>query len=214
MSEPRVALGTTTTGTLNFAQSSYYTITTGGSVTISFSNFPAAGSTARIRLQITVTNTTYTLTLPAAVTVGVDNLQGYSSNVITFNKTGTYEYEFETNDAGTTVSIFDLNRNADPIYLPSAEDLADTGAASLTVTTSYFTTAAAETATLAAGSEGQIKTFAMYGDTGDMVITVTNAGWKATGTGTITFANIGEACTLMYINSKWFATGNNGAVFA
>ena len=47
-----------------------------------------------------------------------------------------------------------------------------------------------------------------------MVITVTNAGWKASGTGTITFANIGEAVTLMYINSKWFAIGNNGGVFA
>jgi hypothetical protein len=54
----------------------------------------------------------------------------------------------------------------------------------------------------------------MYADTGDMVITVTNAGWKSTGTGTITFANIGEACTLQYINSKWFCIGNNGAVFA
>jgi hypothetical protein len=47
-----------------------------------------------------------------------------------------------------------------------------------------------------------------------MVITVTNAGWKSSGTGTITFSTIGAACTLMYINSKWFCIGNNGASFA
>jgi hypothetical protein len=44
-----------------------------------------------------------------------------------------------------------------------------------------------------------------------MVITVTNPAW--TGTGTITFANIGDACTLKYINSKWFCIGNNGCTF-
>jgi hypothetical protein len=67
---------------------------------------------------------------------------------------------------------------------------------------------------LAAGTNGQIKTFAMYGDGGDMVITVTNAGWKSSGTGTVTFSAIGQACTLQYINSKWFCVGNNGTVFA
>jgi hypothetical protein len=54
----------------------------------------------------------------------------------------------------------------------------------------------------------------MFADTGNMVITVSNAGWKSSGTGTITFDDIGDACTLMYINAKWFAIGNNGAVFA
>jgi hypothetical protein len=67
---------------------------------------------------------------------------------------------------------------------------------------------------LAAGAAGQVKVLAMFGDGGDMVITVTNAGWKSSGTGTITFDAIGQACTLMYINAKWFAIGNNGAVFA
>jgi hypothetical protein len=96
----------------------------------------------------------------------------------------------------------------------SSEDLAASAAASLSVTTSYFTTVAAETATLAAGVEGQIKVFAMVADGGDMVITVTNAGWKTSGTGTITFNAIGDACTLQYINAKWFCIGNNSCVFA
>jgi hypothetical protein len=213
-SAPRAALGLVTSATLNFAASPYYTLTTGGSVTAAFSNFPASGQVATMRLQITVTNTAYTLILPSAVSVGTSNTQGFSSNVITFAKTGVYEYEFETSDGGTTISIFDLNQNRDPIYLPSAEDLADSAAASLAVTASYFTTAAAETATLAAGTAGQIKTFAMFADSGDMIITVTNAGWKTSGTGTITFDTIGDACTLQYINSKWFCIGNNGCVFA
>jgi hypothetical protein len=67
---------------------------------------------------------------------------------------------------------------------------------------------------LAAGAEGQVKVFAMVATAGNMVITVTNAGWKASGTGTITFAAVGDACTLQYINAKWFCIGNNGCVFA
>ena len=215
MSETRVALGTISgTATIDYSAGPYYTLTTSGSVSLSFTNFSVAGTTSRVRVQITVASTAHTLTLPSAVSVGTSNIQGISSNVITFSLAGTYEFEFETVDAGTTITVIDQNRNLDPIYLPSSEDLGDTAAASLTKTTSYFSTAAPETATLAAGAAGQVKVFAMYADTGDMVITVTNAGWKSSGTGTITFSTIGQACTLMYINSKWFVIGNNGATFA
>jgi hypothetical protein len=213
ISESRVALGTVLGNqTINYAAGSYYTVTTSGSITLAFSNFSAAGTTSRVRLQITVASTAHTLTLPAAVSVGTNNIQGIASNIITFNKTGTYEFEFETSDGGTTITIIDQNRNLDPIYLPSAEDLAASAAANLNLTTSYFSTGSAETATLAAGVTGQIKVFAMFADSGDMVITVANPGWG--GAGTITFSAIGQACTLMYINAKWFAIGNNGAVFA
>ena len=54
----------------------------------------------------------------------------------------------------------------------------------------------------------------MVGDGGDMVITVTNAGWKTSGTGTMTFNAIGDACTLQYISDKWFCIGNNSVAFA
>jgi hypothetical protein len=98
--------------------------------------------------------------------------------------------------------------------LNGSEDLADAGAANVAITASYFSTGAAETATLAAGTVGQLKTFMMVADLGDMVITVTNAGWKTSGTGTMTFGSIGTSCTLQYINSKWFCIGNNGVAFA
>jgi len=214
---PAQALGTVSGDqTLNFAVGSYYTLTTAGSVSIAFSNWPAAGQVGTINLQVTVTNVAYTLTLPSSVTVGVDNLQGFASNVITFNQVGTYEFQFVNSEGptSTAISVFDLNRNRDPIYLPSSEDLIDAGAIDLGVTTSYFTTSATETATLAAGANGQIKVLAMAGIVGNMVITVTNAGWKSSGTGTITFAAIGRACTLQYINGKWFCIGNNGCTFA
>jgi hypothetical protein len=215
MSETRVALGTISgTATIDYSAGPYYTLTTSGSVSLSFTNFSVAGTVSRVRLQITVASTAHTLTLPSAVSVGTSNIQGINSNVITFGQTGTYEFEFETGDAGTTITIIDQNRNLDPIYLPSSEDLGDTAAASLTKTTSYFSTAAPETSTLAAGAPGQVKVFAMYLDTGNMVITVTNAGWKSSGTGTITFDDLGDACTLMYINAKWFCIGNNGCTFA
>lgn len=206
----------TTSGTviLNFESGSYQTLTTSGSVTLGFTNFPASGVSATIVLRITVANVAHTLTLPAAVSIGTDNLQGYASNVITFSTTGTYIFEFTTVNGGSAVSIVDFIRNRDPIYLSSSEDLAASAGANLAVTTSFFSTAGSETATLAAGYTGQIKVFAMAADSGDMVITVSNAGWKTSGTGTITFNDIGDACTLLYVNSKWYAIGANGVVFA
>ena len=207
------------TVTINYIAGHYQTVTTGGSISLAFTNFPAAGNFGVVRVQITVTSTAYTLTLPAAVSVGTANLQGYSSSVITFNRAGTYTYDFTTSDGGTTISVFDCSQNQDPIYLPSTQNLGTgsgaLGAINLTTTATYFSTSGgAATATLAAGYNGQIKTIMMVADGGDMVVTVTNAGWKSSGTGSITFNDIGDGVTLQYINSKWFCIGNNGTVFA
>ena len=92
-------------------------------------------------------------------------------------------------------------------------DVANAGAVPLTKHASLFVTGGSgETSTLAAGAEGQIKVLALKTDGGgDMVTTVTNAGWKSSGTGTITFADIGDTCTLQYLDSKWFVIGSNGA---
>ncbi len=100
------------------------------------------------------------------------------------------------------------------LLLNNGENLGNGNAASLLTTASYFTTTGTSTATLAAGTSGQIKTFMMVADGGDMVITVTNAGWKSSGTGTITFNDIGDGCTLQYMNSKWYCIGQNGVTFA
>lgn len=209
---------------LNFASGQYYSLVTDGSISVTFSNWPTAvsSSVGYLRLQVEVINTSHTLTIAAdntggsAALINASQLQGYVptnaySGTITFPAVGYYDFEFTCSDGGAEVTIQQISHAP---FNASSEDLAASAAASLAVATSYFSTAAAETATLAAGVNGQVKVFAMYADGGDMVITVTNAGWKSSGTGTITFDTIGDACTLKYINNKWFCIGNNGCVFA
>ena len=213
MSETVVSLGTVSgSTTINYALGSVQTLTTNGAVTLAFSNFPPAGTAGTVRVQVTVANVIHTLVLPAAVTVNARGIQGLntSTGVISFAATGVYTFEFTTSNGGTTISVVEVNKQLQP-FNNSSEDLGDTAAANLALTTSFFSTVTAETATLAAGVNGQIKTFAMYLASGNMVITVTNAGW---GGSTITFTTTGQACTLQYINGKWFCIGNNGATFA
>ena len=212
---------TATAGSIavSYSAGHYQTISTTGNINISFSNFPVTPACGYIKLQLVIDNPGRTVTFSGMSTLyGTTGVQGMVGNTITFASTGTYEFAFQTNTGGSTVTMFDLNRPlrlyTNPLLLASSEDLAASAAASLATTASYFSTSAAETATLAAGTNGQIKTFMMVADSGDMVITVTNAGWKASGTGTVTFDAIGDACTLQYINSKWFCIGNNGCTFA
>jgi hypothetical protein len=210
----RVALGTSSgTVTINYVSGHFQTLTTGGSVSLAFSNFPVAGITALVSVEITVVNTAHTIQLPAAVSVNTAGFPGLNTgtNTITFAATGVYTLQFVTSDAGSTITLNQVNSQLQPLNA-SSEDLASTASANLALATSYFSTSGSETATLAAGVNGQVKVFAMYADGGDMVITVTNPGWG--GAGTITFSAVGQACTLQYINSKWFCIGNNGAAFA
>lgn len=107
----RVALGSVSgSQTIDFSLGHFQTLTTGGSVSLGFSNFPAAGITGVVFVQVTVSSTAYTLTVPSAVTVGTTGIQGWNSNVITFGATGTYTFQFITSDGGTTITILDLNR--------------------------------------------------------------------------------------------------------
>lgn len=215
VSTNRVAIATTTGAiAINYASGQYQTIgTTTGSISLSFTNFPASGYYGSVCIRITIGSAAHTVTLPAAVSVNAVGVQGYASNVITFAAAGVYEFNFGSSDGGSTITITENNKQIQP-FNNSSEDLAASAGANLSLTTSYFTTAAAETATLAAGTAGQIKVFSAVDITaGNMVITVTNAGWKASGTGTITFATRGVGCTLQYTNSKWFCIGNNGCTF-
>jgi len=212
---------TATAGSIvvDYSAGHYQTISTTGNINVSFGKFPTAPTFGYIKLQLVIDAPGRTVTFSGMTTLyGTTGVQGMTGNTITFAATGTYEFAFQTNSGGVTVTMFDLNRPlslyTNPLLLASSEDLAASAAASLATTASYFSTSAAETATLAAGTNGQIKTFMMAADSGDMVITVTNAGWKTSGTGTITFDAIGDGCTLQYINSKWYCVGNNGCVFA
>lgn len=206
-SETRVALGTLSGSVnINYAAGSVQTVTTNGSISLAFTNFPAAGAAGTVAVVVTVSSVAHTLTLPSAVSVNNTGIPGLTSNVITFASTGVYTFVFTTSDGGTTITVNQTNEKMQP-FNNSSEDLASTAAASLATTTSYFTTGGSETATLAAGVEGQIKVLIGQNTTaGAMTVTVTNAGWKASGTGTITFAGAsrGQSAILMYTAAKWY----------
>jgi hypothetical protein len=124
------------------------------------------------------------------------------------DSTGAYLTALNIKSTGMVFTNYGLSTGV-------SQDLPPSGAASLTTVTSYIITASTETSTLAAGVEGQYKNFVAQDVTaGNMVVTVTNAGWKASGTGTITFSARGQGCQLQYVSSKWCCIGNNGAVFA
>jgi hypothetical protein len=213
-----VSISGTLTATVNFSSGHYQTFSTTASTAIAFgSNWPSSGIYGFVMVEINVSNPAHTITLPVAgiTWVNAAGIQGLntSTNVIHFPAAGRYTFRFETYQSGASITVSQINNLLLP-FNNTSENLANATGANTALTTSYFSTTAAETATLAAGIEGQVKVFAMYADGGNMVITVTNAGWKTSGTGTITFDDIGDACTLRYINSKWFCIGNNGCTFA
>ena len=216
MSNTVVSLGTLSGSVnINYAAGSYQTVTTSGSISLAFTNFTASGTQDSVVVQVTVSNTAHTLTLPAAVSVNNTGIRGLntSTNVITFAATGTYTFEFVTSNAGTTITVNEINKRLQP-FNNSQEDLAPSAAVSLATTVSYFTTSAAETATLADGVEGQIKTLICKGYAGNMVITVASAGWNSGSSGTITFNAVGDACTLQFVQGDWYCIGNNSVSFA
>jgi hypothetical protein len=103
---------TATSGSIaiDYTAGQYQYVSTTGSISLSFANWPASGSAGIIQIAVNVTSTAHTLTLPAAVSLGTTGLQGYASSIITFAATGTYQFEFSTVDGGTTITVYDLNR--------------------------------------------------------------------------------------------------------
>ena len=107
--------GTTGTITVNYTSGHYQTVSTAGNITLAFSQFPAT-QYGLLRLQINITNVAHTVTLPAAVSLGITGIQGISpgtagvSNTISFAVTGKYEFAFGSDDGGSTITVFDLNR--------------------------------------------------------------------------------------------------------
>ena len=117
----------------------------------------------------------------------------------------------ETSADSNVVSLTDSvlsTFEAGQIYLNDAAEDGGSGVATpLTTHATYYATAAAETSTLAAGTEGQIKVLAMKTNGGNMVVTVTNAAWG--GSSELTLSEQGAACTLQYIDSQWYVIGSS-----
>jgi len=110
---------TATSGSIiiDYSAAPFQQVNLTGSVSLSFTNWPITGKAGTVRVAFNITNTAYTVTLPAAVSQGVDLIAGISpgtagvTNTITFGTTGNYAFEFVTVDGGTTIWIFDDSRS-------------------------------------------------------------------------------------------------------
>lgn len=104
--------------TINYNQGNFQRITTGGSLTVGFSNWPTAGIMGRLILWVNVTSTGYTLTLPSQATLGsVTEIAGINGgNTITFDATGDYMYEFISSDYGASYFCRELGRAPSKIH--------------------------------------------------------------------------------------------------
>jgi len=103
-----------TSGTINIDCNAghYQSIYMAGNISLGFDSntWPIAGTAGMIRTQITVDQAGRTMALPVAVSNGITGIQGFSSNVITFAQSGTYEFGFLTTTGGSNITMFDLNR--------------------------------------------------------------------------------------------------------
>ena len=95
----------TSSGSINYAEGGYQTLTTTGAVTLSFSGWPATGKYAELDVMINIANVSHTVTLPASVTKKAGTITGLTTRIFTAPTTGEYLFKFTTDDAGTTVTV-------------------------------------------------------------------------------------------------------------
>ena len=117
-----VTLGTFSGGsvTFNYGAGTYQAATIGGNVTLGFTGWPAAGQYAVLRTQLTANvtgNANVILTMPTAVGNGaaltsLQYIKGRANSTVNIGNSGTYVFEFSTNNGGTSVFIQDLTRGA------------------------------------------------------------------------------------------------------
>jgi len=114
-------LGTKTGSfTISWADGHFQYYTTSGNTTLAFSNWPTSAYYTCLRLQITTDTTNRTVTFPAAVSVGLSDIQGAVGQVVTLPTAGVYLFELTTLDNGSTITIQDLLRNYDIVTTGSS----------------------------------------------------------------------------------------------
>jgi hypothetical protein len=197
MSGTLVALGSVSgSQIINYPAGPYQTLTTAGSVSLSFTNFPAAGIAGSITVRVTVTNTAYTLTLPAAVGSGIAaasvlGIEGIASNVITFAETGTYEFQFHTTDGGSTIYLSELTRPRN--YFTNGVTV--TGGITITGGLTVATISATGNITGGNITTAGTATLGNVSTSGNLTVTGNITGGNITTAGNITGGNITTAGT-------------------
>lgn len=170
-----------------------------------------AVATSVNKVAITAPATSATLTIANGKTLTANNsviLAGTDNTTMTFPSTSA---SIARTDAAQT---FTGNQTFSGPVIETVQALSGPGAINITQpVTKFSSTAAGNALTLANGVEGQLKTIVYVaetagGDTG--VLTPANLG---AGT-TITFNAVGDACTLQFLNTDWWAISLRGAVLA
>ena len=119
MSATTVNKGTVTGAVaIDFSAGTFQTVQTSGTITLSFTNWPATTKYGEVTIEANVTNVAHKVTLPTQCTIGVTDLADYNSTSrqISFASAGKYKFKFSTIDAGTSVSVEDLNRAPNVIH--------------------------------------------------------------------------------------------------
>jgi hypothetical protein len=95
---------------IDYTAGHYQRVSTTGSISLGFSNWPANNSAGWVRVVIDITNPAHTVTLPGQVSEGTQGIQGLVGTVITFAAAGIYTFEFVSYNNGATITIQDLSR--------------------------------------------------------------------------------------------------------
>ena len=94
---------------IDIANGTYHNLPSStGNISLDFTNWPGTGKYSRIRVQLVISDTDHEVTLASTVSIGHVHRLDFSSNKITYYKTGTYVYEFSTHDGGSTITISDI----------------------------------------------------------------------------------------------------------
>jgi carbonic anhydrase/acetyltransferase-like protein (isoleucine patch superfamily) len=110
-----------TSAVLDFNVANFQKITTSGSISLSFINWPTttginANGYGVMRIWINVSDPSHTVTFPSSVSIGISQLAGYAGNgVLTFSSAGDYVFDISSIDSGTTYLIFDLTRDRNTV---------------------------------------------------------------------------------------------------
>ena len=108
--------------TIPFTSGNFQKITTAGPVELTLNDWPTTVTGyGLVRVWLVVTDIDHTLTLPASVSIGVNDIAGYNSTTktIKFDSVGNYIFDFSSIDGGANFLIFDLKRNRSTLRDPS-----------------------------------------------------------------------------------------------
>ena len=103
----------TTVATLDFSIANFQKLTTGAPIQLALINWQTGTiGYGSMRVWINCTNILHTITLPPAISLGINDLAGFNGTTsqITFDQIGTYVFDISSAD-GATYLIEDASRN-------------------------------------------------------------------------------------------------------